>query len=288
MKKVVLALCLFLSLFLFCGCSTAEVLLKENPDGSIDIYYVMDLKTAPLVEDGTISEEDVVKMKSAVETEAAELIAKSKSEFRFALTKNFADGKITEAQRTEIFNELTIYTGWTQDVYAVRYNFKTQKAYMIYSNYGRDVEKITSTEKSFFTTKYSEKSVNPFGRNRDIFGGKSAFKYFQSKMESYLTANFNADQIKKFPEFTMVYSYVSLNSRLHSDADEVVKTTSGTVHSWAINEDNSDKLIEFYTLSANRVVWYILALTICFTFTAIYLIVIYFKKDKSITEENIN
>lgn len=288
MKKIVLAVCLFLSVFLFCGCSTAEVLLKENSDGSLDIYYVMDLKTAPLVENGTITAEDVVKMKSAVETEAAELIAKSKSEFRFALSKNFADGVITEEQKSELFNELTIYTGWTEDVFAVRYNFKTQKAYLIYSNYGRDVETIASTEKSFFTSKYSEKSINPFGRNRDIFGGKSAFKYFKAKMDEYLTANFSASQIEKFPEFTMVYSYLSLNSRLHSDADQVVKTTAGTMHSWVINEENSEKLIEFYTISANRVVWYILALTICFTFTAIYLIVIYFKKDKDIKGDSDN
>lgn len=288
MKKIVLAICLFLSVFLFCGCSTAEVLLKENADGSLDIYYVVDLKTETLVADGTITNEDVVKMKSAVETESAELIAKSKSEFRFALTKSFADGKITEAEKTSIFNELEVYTGWTDGVYAVRYNFKTQKAYMIYSNYGKDVETFTSSEKSFFTTKYSEKSLNPFGRKRDIFGGKSAFEYFKGKMENYLTANFSDEQIAKFPKFTITYSYLSLNSRLHSDADQVVKTTSGTVHSWVIDEENSGKLIEFYTLSANRVVWYILALTICFTFTAIYLIVIYFKKDKKVEEERID
>ena len=288
MKKIILAMCLFLSLFLFCGCSTAEVLLKENNDGSLDIYYVIDLKTEMLVEDGTITNEDVVKMKSEVEKEATELIAKSKSEFRFALTKNFADGKITEQERAEIFEQLEIFTGWTGDVYAVRYNFKTQKAYMIYSNYGKDVERITSTEKSFFTSKHSEKSINPFGRKRDIFGGKSAFNYFQEKMESYLEGNFTAEQVAKFPDFTITYSYLSLNSRLHSDADQVVKTTSGTVHSWQINKENSDKLIEFYTLSANRVVWYILALTICFTFTAVYLIVIYFKKDNKVEEEKIN
>ena len=107
-------------------------------------------------------------------------------------------------------------------------------------------------------------------------------------MDEYLTANFSASQIEKFPEFTMVYSYLSLNSRLHSDADQVVKTTAGTMHSWVINEENSEKLIEFYTVSANRVVWYILALTICFTFTAIYLIVIYFKKDKDIKGDSDN
>ena len=288
MKKIVLAICLFLSVFIFCGCSTAEVLLKENPDGSLDIFYVIDTATDPLIENGVVTETDVVKMRAEVESEAAKLIAKSKSEFRLSLTQSYASGKITQEERSSLFNELEIFTGWTEDVYAVKYHFKSQKAYMVYTNYGEGVERATSSEKSFFTTKYSEKTVNPFGRKRDIFGGLSAFDYFKGKMDAYLNSNLSAEPVAKFPEFTLTYSYVSLNSRLHSDADQVINTTSGTVHTWEINEENKDKFIEFYTLSANRVVWYILALTICFTFTATYLVVIYFKKGEKVEEEKID
>ena len=53
-------------------------------------------------------EEDVVKLRGAVESKASELIAKSRSEFRLLLNKNFTEGKISQEERGSIFNELEI------------------------------------------------------------------------------------------------------------------------------------------------------------------------------------
>lgn len=278
MKKFLLVITLFMSMVMFCGCSTAEMLVKENTDGSIDVFYAIELKVEDLLESGDITEEDYTKMKSAVETKASELIAKSKSEFRFNIAKWYSKGVLTDTERANMFNQLTIYTGWTQNVFAVKYHFENEKAYNVYANYGEDVEVIKSSEKNLFTTKYSEKVLNSFGRTRTIFGGQSAFEYFNNEINNYLTANFSEEVISKFPQFEMIYSYLTTSSRLHSDADQVAKTGEGTIHSWRITEENSDRLIEFYTLSANPMIWYILALTICFIFIAIYLIVLYFKK----------
>ena len=278
MKKFLVAISLLLCAFMFCGCSSAEMLVKENYDGSVDVYYAIDFKMGDFVEDGTITEEDYTKMKSTIETKAAELIAKCKSEFRFNIAKWYTKGKLTETERANMYNQLKIYTGWTKDVYAVKFSFADEKTYSVYANFGEDVEVVNSIEKSLFVTKYSEKVLNTFARQRSIFGGKSAFEYFSNEINTYLNDNFDEQTIQKFPDFEMTYSYLTTNTRLHSDADQVVKTNEGTIHTWTINKDNQNKMLEFYSLRANPMVWYILALTICFVFVAIYLIIIYFKK----------
>ena len=280
MKKFLVAISLILCAFMFCGCSSAEMLVKENYDGSVDVYYAIDYKMNEFVEDGTITEEDYAKMKSAIETKASELIAKSKSEFRFSIAKWYAKGKLTESERANMYNQLKIYTGWTNDVFAVKYSFADEKTYNVYTNFGEDVQVVRSSEKSLFVTKYSEKVLNTFARKRTLFNGKSAFEYFSDEINAYLSANFDEQTIQKFPDFEMTYSYLTTSSRLHSDADQVAKTNEGTIHTWRINKENQNRMIELYSLRANPMVWYILALTICFVFVAIYLIVIYFKKER--------
>lgn len=280
MKNFWVAISLILCAFMFCGCSSAEMLVKENYDGSVDVYYAIDYKMSEFVEDGTITEEDYAKMKSAIETKASELIAKSKSEFRFSIAKWYAKGKLTESERANMYNQLKIYTGWTNDVFAVKYSFADEKTYNVYTNFGEDVQVVRSSEKSLFVTKYSEKVLNTFARKRTLFNGKSAFEYFSDEINAYLSANFDEQTIQKFPDFEMTYSYLTTSSRLHSDADQVAKTNEGTIHTWRINKENQNRMIELYSLRANPMVWYILALTICFVFVAIYLIVIYFKKER--------
>ena len=280
MKKFLVAVSLIICAFMFCGCSSAEMLVKENYDGSVDVYYAIDYKMSAFVEDGTITEEDYEKMKSAIETKASELIAKSKSEFRFSIAKWYAKGKLTESERANMYNQLKIYTGWTNNVFAVKYSFADEKTYNVYT-FGEDVQVVRSSEKSLFVTKYSEKVLNTFARKRTLFNGKSAFEYFSDEINTYLSANFDEQTIQKFPDFEMTYSYLTTSSRLHSDADQVAKTNEGTIHTWRINKENQNRMIELYSLRANPMVWYILALTICFVFVAIYLIVIYFKKERA-------
>ena len=280
MKKFLVAVSLIICAFMFCGCSSSEMLVKENYDGSVDVYYAIDYKMSEFVEDGTITEEDYEKMKSAIETKASELIAKSKSEFRFSIAKWYAKGKLTESERANMYNQLKIYTGWTNDVFAVKYSFADEKTYNVYTNFGEDVQVVRSSEKSLFVTKCSEKVLNTFARKRTLFNGKSAFEYFSDEINTYLSANFDEQTIQKFPDFEMTYSYLTTSSRLHSDADQVAKTNEGTIHTWRINKENQNRMIELYSLRANPMVWYILALTICFVFVAIYLIVIYFKKER--------
>ena len=280
MKKFLVAVSLIICAFMFCGCSSAEMLVKENYDGSVDVYYAIDYKMSEFVEDGTITEEDYAKMKSAIETKASELIAKSKSEFRFNIANWYAKGKLTESERANMYNQLKIYTGWTNNVFAVKYSFADEKTYNVYTNFGEDVQVVRASEKSLFVTKYSEKVLNTFARKRTLFNGKSAFEYFSDEINAYLSANFDEQTIKKFPDFEMTYSYLTTSSRLHSDADQVAKTNEGTIHTWRINKENQNRMIELYSLRANPMVWYILALTICFVFVAIYLIVIYFKKER--------
>ena len=276
MKKFFAVCLLCLCMVMFTGCASSGMLIKENLDGSVETYYVVDLKYSSLVEDGTITSEDFLSMKSAIEAKSSEIIAKVKYEYKYNIANAYKLGKITEAEKNNIFNEMTVYTGWDKDVFAVKIKFETSKAYLVYTNFGSESKVTSGTVKSFWYTKYYEKTVNPFGKARKMFNGKSAFEYFKQEMSSYLSSHFSEAQIAKFPKFEMVYSYVSTNPRLHSDADVTSKLIDGTLHAWNIEDQNQE--IVFDVISANKVVWYLLALDLTFMALAIYLVVIYFKR----------
>ena len=81
MKKIALILSIFLCLFLLSGCGVSGMLVKENADGSIDIYYSANLEIDNLLQNNTITNEDVTEMKSALLVKATELIARCKAEY---------------------------------------------------------------------------------------------------------------------------------------------------------------------------------------------------------------
>ncbi len=267
-------------MFVFCGCATTEMVVKENADGSIELYTFVDMSLTKLQEENIITAEDVIKLKSAVETNASEVLARVKAEFRYNISDAYKKNKISSDEKNTLFSSLEIYTGWDNNVYAVKLIFKSKKAYDVYTKFGENVSVKYEVEERFWVTKYSQKFQNPLGRKREIFLGGSAFEYFVIKSNSYMKENFTAEQISQFPEFKMYYTYMSNNKRLHSDAEVVDKSLEGTVHTWEINKNNYQKEIEFYSLSANKVVWYLLALDFVFFVLSIYLASIYFLNKK--------
>lgn len=281
MKKLALFFTLILTLFLFTGCASSNVLVKENSDGSVDIFYSVQLEVSKLLEDGDIEESDVNQMKSKIETKSSELIARCRAEYNFNLNKYYNNGSITKEDRNKLVKQFNVYTGWDADLYLVKFSFDSAKAYNIYVDYGINLNISTSTEKGLFINKNVKKVVNPLGRKRNELGGECVFKYFNDLKNDYINSHFSAEVAEKFPKLVMSYSYLTPSSKIHSDADEKGFTSVGYLHSWEIDENNFTKEIEFYTLSVNPAVWYLLALTIVFVFVAIYLVVIYFKKPKN-------
>ena len=280
MKKIACFCLILVSLFLFCGCASSQIVVKENVDGSVELYFISDLKTNSLVANSVISEEEALNLKSALEVKTTEFLAKIKSEYKYNISNAYKQGKITLDEKNTLFNQMKIYSGWSEESYAVKLTFATSMAYSVFTNFGGNVTVTSNKYEKFWVTQYSQKFTNPYGVKRSLFSGQSAFEYIKSEIDSYLSANFTPEQIEKFPKFEMTYSYVTTNTRLHSDADEVYSTYSGTVHAWHLTEENFDKQIEFYTVSANRTVWYLLSLDLVFMFLAIYLVAIYFKKNK--------
>ena len=62
------------------------------------------------------------------------------------------------------------------------------------------------------------------------------------------------------------YSYIVPTARVHTNADQVVASNGYYYHTWKINADNLDESgnsiihIEYWTVTANRAIWYILTL----------------------------
>ena len=65
------------------------------------------------------------------------------------------------------------------------------------------------------------------------------------------------------------YTYVVPTSRLHSNANSITKKSNGYYyHTWQINANNIDEQnnsiiqIEYWTVTANKAVWYVITLLI--------------------------
>lgn len=281
MKKFALILSIIICLFLFTGCASSNVLVKENHDGSVDIYYMVNLKVESLLESNDITQSDVNDMKAKIESKSAEIIAKCRATYNFNLNKYYSIGIISAQQKANLVGKMNVYTGWEGYAYVVKFNFANNDAYKIYTNYADSAKTEPIKTEGFFVTKYSTIAVNPLGTPTEILGGKCIFEYFNNLKDNYLNAHFSADVVEKFPKLTMTYSFISTSARVHSDADEKVLTTAGYLHTWGIDESNYSREIEIYSLSANPAVWYLIAITLTMWFVAIYLIVIYFKKPKT-------
>ena len=80
----------------------------------------------------------------------------------------------------------------------------------------------------------------------------------------------------QLPEASYTYTYVTPVSRLKSDADKIEVQNGYYMHTWNIDENQTEKIISLYITSARTEIWYALILGIsllaCGTMFLIYFI----------------
>lgn len=306
MQKKIMIFLLFCFCFLITGCSKYPAVgLVNNSDGTILEYYYI-----PFPES---------KMQDILAPENTKKIIEAKNEIKKTFDKIFQDcinlyvsdvnssTEINIKEKEAMINGVSYESNLTEadnfinfEVENIQYTltFKNSICYNSFkkSNNGIKEKVDVVTEKSLFTTtkKVIKRPIFDNSTNYGIPLGKKCLDVANEIMQSTLGLE-NWNLIKKELNYENVtknfnYIYVVPTARLRSNADEVVKQGNYYYHIWKISTNNLDETnnsitkIEYWTTSANRVVWYLIALSVSFITITIIYIVGKLKEKKNQTE----
>ena len=159
------------------------------------------------------------------------------------------------------------------------FNFLNSNAWNLYNNSQVAEQSPSSPDLSFISTVEVEKDF-PF-TEKDANGNFLGSYYSQLIKDSILKhfPNFDLNQL----EFVFEYRYFTPYSRLHSNADLIVKNGEGSLHSWLLSERNfqENKLINISIKEANKGVWYLTVLISFLVISLFVLITCHIKNKKS-------
>jgi len=280
MRKKICLLLLALACFIFTGCSKYPAIgLINNADGTVVEYYYIPFPEAEIKNALLITERNKVNTaKINIKTECDKIIQyyidlyqsniEKSDKFTLAEKKDLVEGVTFESNLSEMTNYELEYIKYS-------INFASSTCYNIFKNINKEIkeERQVITEKSFFTTTTKVIKDPLFDKitSESITLGKSCVNMANTIMQNSL-GMLNWTLVKNsIPNYsaainTFNYIYVVPTSRIHTNADEVLMQDNYYFHIWKININNLDEnnnsivQIQYWTTSANRVVWYLLAL----------------------------
>lgn len=274
-KSILLSLIIFIATLLS-GCSQSNYVLIQNNDGTVEQIFSIDLNIDELNNAGITDETQIETLKNKLYTEIQTSYTKTMSKYRLSVRTN---PQLTEQQKVFYEGGITTQFGWDNNILAIAIKFNSTDIY----NYFREFQNVKdtatlTTSDSLFTTKTTKEILTIYGQiyKDDL----TTIQYFKEKYKEYITTNFSEEIYNKLPALKFTYSYITPTSRIHSDSDQFLITNLGYMHIWNFDENEESFKISIYTLTARPIAWYLLALTITFIFIAIFLVVVYFKKDK--------
>lgn len=310
MKKCFLIVFLLCFCFIFAGCSgNPEVGLVNNSDGTIIEYYYIPFpeeEMQKLLPSGEGSK--LITVKNKIKEECDKIFQNYINLYQSAieLSENFS-----LEEKTELIKGVTYKSNLSEGndviyflIDHIRYtlNFDNSKCYSVFKNINTEIqeEKQTVTEKTLFTTTTKVIKDPIFNKiaSESITLGQQCINVANSLMAEGL-GDKNWESLKeKLPGYSngikqFNYVYIVPTARLHSNADEIIQDGNYYYHVWKINtntlNENSNSIIkiEYWTISANRVTWYILAIGI----SIIVITIIYFvgkSKEKNNLDKSQN
>ena len=162
---------------------------------------------------------------------------------------------------------------------AIRYlfNFANTTCYLEFkeaNNYIKEDKEIIETNYFFTTvTKTVKDPIFDKISNGAITIGKNCLY----QVEKHMVNVFGDERCKEIKYYTQYdkyaakfnYTYIVPTSRLHSNANSITRNSDGYYfHTWEVNTNNLDEngnsviKIEYWTVQANRAVWYVLTILI--------------------------
>ena len=269
LKLFTLLFVLIISAVTLCGCAQVNFVTYNNPDGSIDEYIQLSINPQTLSEYGFNSEQVMLDIKTNSYTEANLLL----DFYRNKLSVELALGNISNTEYTELYGGVSILEkDWNNNKYTIGFTYSNstvyKKYYELVNNITFSTSKPEQVKKLFYTKTYYRGTTN--------YGDYSIFYRIYNYYSNSQFANI-------LPQNTsLTYSYSVDTKRMHSDADHISLDDNGNyIHTWNVSPENPNKVITFYTITANRGAWIALCLGIGLIVCTILCIIAIFKHRKN-------
>lgn len=276
MKKIFLSLVLVLCFFTFVGCSSASGSRSVNTSFS-SIYMIIDCDSENLTEIGVNEESEIIEVKNTITDLASEYVKEIRTKYVSILNDLKEEQKITQNEKILYKNHLTPYVGWDKNTYVIEFRFYSQDSSRLFIKYGSEFNSVEN-EQGFWATSTKESFSKLFSDVPNNLIATTVIDYYTNGVKASLAGVAGVDA-QNFSGLSIDYLFLSTNSRLHSDTADISEIEMGDGHLFCFNDNGEEIEFSFYTLQANRLVWYLLALAITMIFVAVYLAVIYFKKE---------
>lgn len=273
MKKISLLLVVFCAFCLLSGCGSVDYQLIINANGVITERLYLPLSQNFFLEEGATNEQ-FTNLRVAIVN-----IARDECNAKIAEFENRVDAD-DEIENKEVLKssfQAKCYLG--EDSVLIDFSFLNSNV----RNYFYGIENSsnnTKTENGFFTTKTTTTSKTRFATATN---GQSVVEFYTEKFKT-LVLDIMPNVYDKLPEATYTYTYVTPQSRLHSDADSVERQNGYYLHVWNISADELDKTVTLYVVNARTEIWYALILGISLLSCGI-MFLIYFIKNKKINKK---
>lgn len=304
MKKMLL-LMLALVCLMLSGCSYGEVGLVQNSNGTVIEYYYIPFPEKSLFQCGVSFQLIRSGILPQIKADCDEVF----TEFIDAYQRRVQNSqKYTLEEKTQLIAGVTLkcslpndYQFQTASYTGIRYemHFANANCYQEFKNANQIIkeDRVTQEINNFFTTttKVIKDPIFDKVASDAILIGIKCLNRADAIMEFNLGKVY-WEQIKEQLNYDQYaskfsYTYVVPTARVHTNAQKVEKSSEGYYyHTWMVNKNNIDEngesiiQIQYWTVSANRYVWYTLALIIAGVIITTS-IIIGLKKEKKILEE---
>lgn len=272
--------------FVLTGCnSLGGVGLQQYSDGTVVEYFFIPFAAEEMVSAAGISGSEILEMRSNIRTACDNLMNSYIDEYKARI--DASEDYTTEEKELlkekgvlfdSNFNNKTEYMhGFESSKYIIYELFFANKlCYLEFKGANPELEeqKETITESNFFTT--TTKTIKDPIFDNTVISTITLGTYFTKACEQQIVdviglPRWNyTKQIINFDACSelFAYCYVVPTGRLHSNADEVTYLDGYYYHIWQVPAENLNLpdgervVFEYWTVTANRHVWYILALII--------------------------
>lgn len=285
MKKI-FAILLLCMCFLLTGCnSLGGAGLAQYSDGTIVEYFFIPFNAEEMVTYTDITLSEIFLMRTNIRSACDSLMTEYINNFkdRIMASEKYSDEEkqiLTEKGVTfdSNFNNKSEYLHGFESKYYVIYElfFANKTCYLEFKGANPEYEeqKQVVTESNFFTT--TTKTIKDPIFDNTIVETITLGTYFTKACEQQVIEvigqeRWNIDkQILNFDACSelFAYCYVVPTARVHSNADEIAYIDGYYYHVWQVPADNvnltgEDRVIfEYWTITANKHIWYILGVAI--------------------------
>lgn len=267
MKKLLAVLMILFCSLPLVGCTSARNLSYVNTKIS-SLYLVADLSESKF---SSMTSEEKSAVKSAFETQSNKYLLELKTRYYNALEEQEGLGKITSNEKVLLKNHMSDYVRWDENKFVIELKFYSTFASKIFLESGAGFQ-IENKEEMLFTKTFITYG-QIFSKTPNNIITTNIEDFFNNKIKDNL-ATLGDSKLENINYYSLILCQSPAIHALGTTED--VNMGNKSVFCY----DTNRELFAFYVVQANTLVYYLMALAITFVFISIYLVVIYFKKDK--------